>query len=62
MSDRLDHGAVLEIIEHIYAAGVEPEGWPEVTELCQKLFPGCGFSLLLSNSADELDTISCGSG
>lgn len=62
MTDRLDSTAVLEIIEHIYAAGVEPQGWPEVTELCQKLLPGCGFSLLLSNASNEIDGIACGAG
>jgi hypothetical protein len=62
MTDRLDSEAVLDIIEHIYAAGVDPQGWPEVTELCQKLLPGCGFSLLLSNASNEIDGIACGAG
>lgn len=62
MSDRLDGEAVLEIIEHIYAAGVEPQAWPEVTERCQKLLPGCGFSLLLSDASNRIDGIACGAG
>ena len=62
MTDRLDSEAVLDIIEHIYAAGLDPRGWPEVTELCQKLLPGCGFSLLLSNASNEIDGVACGAG
>ncbi|MDO9384351.1 MAG: helix-turn-helix transcriptional regulator [Hyphomicrobiaceae bacterium] len=62
MTDRLDSEAVLDIIEHIYAAGVDPQGWPEVAELCQQLLPGCGFSLLLSNAVNEIDGVACGAG
>lgn len=62
MTDRLDGEAVLDIIEQIYAAGVDPQGWPQVAELCQKLLPGCGFSLLLSNASNEIDGVACGAG
>lgn len=62
MTDRLDNEAVLDIIEHIYAAGVDPQGWPQVAELCQRILPGCGFSLLLSNASNEIDGMACGAG
>lgn len=62
MSNRLEHETVLGIIEKIYAAGCRPELWPDVAASCQKLFPGCGFSVLLSNPANDLDGISTGAG
>lgn len=62
MTDRLDTEAVLSIIDLIYSAGCQPELWPQVAAACQQLFPETGFSLLLTDPANDLEGISCGSG
>lgn len=62
MADRLDSAAVLSVVDLIYSAGCEPELWPQVAAACQQLFPRAGFSLLLTDPANNLDAISCGAG
>ncbi len=62
MGTRLDPEAVLQVIEQIYAAGCDPNLWPQVTAMCQAMLPGTGFSLLLNDASNKLDMVSCATG
>src|SRR5262249_49012835 len=45
-------GAILEIIELLYAAACDGQQWPLVASRCQNLLPGASFSLIPGSEAD----------
>jgi DNA-binding CsgD family transcriptional regulator len=52
MTGQLDHGAVLEIIERIYASASEPETWSETTASGHMQSPEPGLNLMFPRPPD----------
>src|SRR5262245_4205347 len=44
----LSDATLLDLVEHIYAAGSDPDGWPRFVERVNKAVPGLGIAVGLA--------------
>ena len=62
MDRALDDRIVLDLVEHIYAAGCDPRTWPNFVDRVHTALPGVGFSALLGIEGTRIDTNSANAG